>query len=119
MFDINIVANYITILRFKQLTEFKLDLGKSIVDRATKSIQVDDNFLAYQMYELDKMVYKIGTFGKINFYYNNSLPDKQIDIYFDKDIHTKELNQTNIQDWIVNNLYNIEKSYDTVTGGVK
>ena len=104
MYDINVVANYSTIVHFKNLPEFKLDLGKGLIDHETKSINVKDNFLAFQMYKLNRMVYKIGVVGKVGFYYDNRLKNNIVEIFSDMHKFEKTLDTPDVDTWLANQL---------------
>lgn len=109
MYDINIVANHPTIILFRRLEKFQLDLGRSVIDRQSKTINVEDKFLAFQMYEHNRMVNKMGKLGKVNFYYDNKLPNYRLEIYFDTKKHEKYLDTPNIELWLKTNLLDIEQ----------
>jgi len=109
MYDINVVANYSNILKFKTLSNFKLDLGKSYVDAETKMFNIKDRFIAFMLHEEHKNVQKLGSAGKINFYYDLSIQHNNIEIYFDTIKHIKPLDDTNIDKWLKNTLINIRK----------
>ena len=114
MYDINIVAHHNTIQHFRDHKKFKMDLGKSLIDRQTKTIKVEDRFLAFQMYKLNKMVFKYGVIGKINLYSNNNLPDSRIEIYFDTNCYEKTLDNRDVEEWLESTLVDIEKSIESV-----
>jgi len=109
MYDINIVAKYNNILKFKNLSNFKLDLGKSYVDAETKSFNIKDKFVAFMLYEEQKNVQKIGSAGKINFYYDLSIQHNNIEIYFDTEKFIKPLDNINVEKWLKNILIEIRK----------
>ncbi len=110
MYDINVVAKYNNILSFKALSNFKMDLGKSFVDVETKSINIKDRFVAYMLYDQHKNVQKIGSAGKINFYYDLTITHDDIEIYFDTTKYIKPLdNNINIDKWLKNILIEIRK----------
>ena len=108
MFDINVIANYRTILHFKTSSKFKMDLGRSLIDPRTKTVNITDTFLAFQLSEQQQMVYKIGTIGKVGLYYNEKLADHRIHIYFDTACYEKQLDSNNIEQWFASALLDIE-----------
>lgn len=116
MYDINIVANHPTIILFRRLEKFQLDLGRSVIDRQTKSVNVEDKFLAFQMYEHNRMVNKMGKLGKVCFYYDNRLPNNRLEIYFDTIKNEKELDTTDIEHWLKTNLLEIEQKLTGTNG---
>lgn len=87
-----------------------MDLGSSVIDRKTKQINIKDPFLAFQMYEHKRHVNKMGKLGKVNFYYDVKLPDYRIEIYFDTYKYEKEVDTTNLDDWLKTTLFEIEKT---------
>lgn len=113
MYDINIVANHPTIQKFRSLKDFKLDLGKSLIDAKAKQISIEDKFLAFQVYKLERMVYKIGTLGKVSFYYDNKIIDDKVEIYFDTTKFDKELTTFDVDNWLSESLVEIEQQLET------
>jgi len=109
MYDINVLSSYINILKFKQLSNFKMDLGKSFIDDKTKSFNIKDRFVAHMFHNENKNIQKIGSAGKINFYYDLSITHNNIEIYFDTIKNIKPLDDTNIDKWLKNELINIRK----------
>jgi hypothetical protein len=109
MVEINILTNYDTAFRFRQIKEFKLDLGKSFVNRKTERMEISDNFIGFQLDKYNRLVYKIGSLGKVNFYYETRIPRDEVEIYYDTEKYVEILNQSNIKTWFAETLYAIDK----------
>jgi hypothetical protein len=109
MVEINILTNYDTAFRFRQIKEFKLDLGKSFVNRKTERMEINDNFIGFQLDKYNRLVYKIGSLGKVNFYYETRIPRDEVEIYYDTEKYVEVLNQPNIKTWFAETLFAIEK----------
>lgn len=109
MVEINILTNYDTAFRFRQIKEFKLDLGKSFVNRKTERMEISDNFIGFQLDKYNRLVYKIGSLGKVNFYYETRIPRDEVEIYYDTEKYVEILNQSNIKTWFAETLFAIDK----------
>ena len=57
----------------------------------------------------NKNIQKIGSAGKINFYYDLSITHNNIEIYFDTIKNIKPLDDSNIDKWLKNILVSIKK----------
>ena len=114
LYDINIVANYQTILFFKKVENFKTDLGKGYIDQTTKTINIKDNFILFQMQNYNRNVLKYGKIGKINLYYNLNIKPNIVEFYFDTTKIEKIVDPINTNKWFKNTLVEIKKSLKPV-----
>lgn len=82
-----IVANTYMLNIFKKITLFKLDLGNSLINIKTGVIAIKDGFMLKYFNLTGKNVITYGTIGKLIFYQDFTLPDKEFYIFNDESIY--------------------------------
>jgi hypothetical protein len=82
-----VVANTFMLNIFKQIPIFKLELGKSIIDMKTETIRISDPFMLKYLNMTGKQILSFGMIGKLIFYQDFTLPDKEFYIFNDSSIY--------------------------------
>lgn len=68
---------------FKNISIFKLDLGNSLISMKEEKIVIKDPFTLKYLNMTGKQVLNYGTIGKLVFYQDFTLPDKEFYIFND------------------------------------
>lgn len=79
-----VVANTYMLNIFKQISIFKLDLGKSLISMKEERINIKDPFMLKYLNMTGKQVLTYGSIGKLTFYQDFTLPDKEYYIFNDE-----------------------------------
>jgi hypothetical protein len=107
--NVNIVANPDLVSKLRNgLTDFKLDLGRNLTDLHTGAWRIDDNFVEQFYTDSNYIVYKIGKYGRIQFYQSHRMPDEFIYVYFDNnklEIRYNSEEATNVEKYLSKILY--------------
>jgi hypothetical protein len=82
-----IVANTYMLNIFKKIPIFKLDLGKSLIDPKQERISIKDGFIMKYLNMTGKQILAFGIIGKLKFYQDFTLPDKEFYIFNDESIY--------------------------------
>ena len=72
---------------FKKISIFKLNLGKSMVDPKQEKIVYTDSFILKYLNMTGKQIVSFGSIGKLRFYQDFSLPEKEFFIFNDESIY--------------------------------
>jgi hypothetical protein len=109
-----VVANGIVLNKIKTLDIFRLDLGMSLADPKTNELVVTDTFI-YKYFTLTgKQILKFGNIGKLGFYQDYTLNEREYLIFNDEKFYTisYDRNEEKIQidDHLVNIIKEIEES---------
>jgi hypothetical protein len=82
-----VVANTQMLNIFKRISIFKLELGKSLIDLKQEQINIKDAFMMRYFNMTGKQVLTYGTIGKLKFYQDYTLPNKEFYIFNDESIY--------------------------------
>jgi len=82
-----IVANTFMLNIFKQISIFKIELGKSLISMKEEKIRITDPFMMKYLNMTGKQVLTYGTIGKLSFYQDYTLKDKEFYIFNDESIY--------------------------------
>lgn len=99
-----VVANTYMLNLFKKISIFKLDLGKSLIDMKQETISIKDGFILKYLNMTGKQILTYGTIGKLKFYQDFTLPDKEFYIFNDESIYglnyTQEDSKVNPENYL-------------------
>jgi hypothetical protein len=110
---VNIVTNYSTALRFKAMSQFQLDLGKKNLEQKGKEtrMKISDLFVDSFFKTYGFLIYKIGIYGSIDFYYANIVNSSHIYIFVDSLENEyeipKDISNTDLEKWLSVKLFEI------------
>jgi hypothetical protein len=82
-----VVANTYMLNIFKKISIFKLDLGKSLFDQKQEKISIKDGFIVKYLNMTGKQILTYGIIGKLKFYQDFTLPEKEFFIFNDESIY--------------------------------
>jgi len=82
-----IVANTYMLNLFRQIDLFKLNLGKSLTPINDDKINIKDPFMLKYLNMTGKQILTYGTIGKLIFYQDYTLPQKEFYIFNDESIY--------------------------------
>jgi len=82
-----IVANTYMLNIFKQISIFKLELGKSLISMKEEKIVIKDPFMLKYLNMTGKQVLTYGTIGKLGFYQDYTLSDKEYYVINDESVY--------------------------------
>lgn len=82
-----IVANTFMLNIFKQISIFKLDLGVGLIDMKSERIEIKDPFMFKYLNMTGKQILTYGSIGKLIFYQDFTLPNKEYYIFNDETIY--------------------------------
>ena len=88
--DTYILINLTMINSFRNIKEFKLDLGHSLTNEQNRFLPNDINVQKHYMF-FNKIITKCGNIGKLHIYSNFKIPQNTIEIYNEKDKFIYEL----------------------------
>ena len=83
-----VVANTHMLNIFKKISIFKLDLGVQLIDLKQERINIRDPFMLRYLNMTGKQLVTYGTIGKLNFYQDFTLPNKEFYIFNDQTIYS-------------------------------
>lgn len=83
-----IVANTYMLNIFKKIPLFKLDLGINFISLKEERVVIKDPFMMKYLDMTGKQVLTYGTIGKLIFYQDFTLPDKEYYIFNDNSIYS-------------------------------
>jgi len=83
-----VVANGIVLNKIKVLDIFKLDLGDSMFDQKTEEFSIKDPFIIKYFSMFGKQILKYGKIGKLGFYQDFTLPEREYFIFNDEKLYT-------------------------------
>lgn len=82
-----VVANSYMLNIFKNIAIFKLNLGNSLIDQKQDKITIKDSFMMKYYNMTGKQILTYGSIGKLKFYQDFTLPDKEFYIFNDETIY--------------------------------
>lgn len=83
-----VVANSYMLNIFRQITLFKMNLGLSLIDIKTERFDIKDGFMLKYLNMTGKQILTYGSIGKLNFYQDFTLPNREFYIFNDQSIYT-------------------------------
>lgn len=83
-----VVANGIVLNRIKTLDIFQLDLGDSVFDQKTEEFSIKDTFIMKYFSMFGKQILKYGNIGKLGFYQDFTLSEREYFIFNDEKLYT-------------------------------
>lgn len=83
-----VVANTYMLNIFKQISIFKLDLGNNFISLKEEKIVIKDPFMLKYLNMAGKQILTYGSIGKLSFYQDFTLPDKEFYIFNDDSIYS-------------------------------
>jgi len=83
-----VVANGIVLNKVKTLDIFELDLGNSMFDQKTDKFSIKDPFIIKYFTMFGKQVLKYGKIGKLAFYQDFTLSEREYFIFNDEKLYT-------------------------------
>ena len=109
-----IVANGVVLSKIRNLDLFELDLGDSMLDHKTEEIIIKDPFIYKYFSMFSKQILKYGKIGKLGFYQDFTLPEREYFIFNDEKIYTvvydKNEEKINIDEHLTNIIKEIDES---------
>lgn len=111
--NVNILTNYSTALRFRKMSEFKLDLGKGNLKQEGKNtvMEIVDKFIDHIYNNNGFLCFKIGTYGSITFFYANILESNVLHIFINQQEHEinipSEIKDSDLENWLSKKLYDL------------
>jgi hypothetical protein len=81
-----VVANTYMLNIFKQIPIFKLDLGDNFISLKEEKIIIRDSFMLKYLNMTGKQIMTYGTIGKLKFYQDYTLSDKEFYIFNNESI---------------------------------
>ena len=82
-----IVANTYILNIFKKISIFKLNLGNNLIDMKLEKVNIKDPFMLKYLNMTGKQILTYGTIGKLIFYQDFTLPEKDFYIFNDETIY--------------------------------
>lgn len=82
-----VVANTYMLNVFRQIPIFKLDLGNNFISFKEEKIVIKDPFMLKYLNMTGKQVLTYGSIGKLTFYQDFTLPNKEFYIFNDNSIY--------------------------------
>jgi hypothetical protein len=82
-----VVANTYMLNIFKQIPIFKLDLGNNFISLKEEKVVIKDSFMLKYLNMTGKQTMTYGTIGKLKFYQDYTLSDKEFYIFNDESIY--------------------------------
>ena len=82
-----IVANTFMLNMFRRIPIFKLDLGVNFIDLREENIRIKDPFMLKYLNMTGKQILTYGSIGKLIFYQDFSLSDREFYIFNDDSIY--------------------------------
>lgn len=82
-----IVANTYMLNLFRKIPIFKLDLGRNLIDLKQEKIHITDGFMLKYFSMTGKQILTYGTIGKLKFYQDFTLPDREFFVFNDESIY--------------------------------
>lgn len=110
---INVVTNYSTAMRFRAMSQFQLDLGKKNLEQKGKEtrMKISDMFVDSFFKNYGFLIYKIGIYGTIDFYYANIVDGNKIYIFINELENEfkipPDLSDTDLEKWLSVKLFEI------------
>lgn len=83
-----IVANTFMLNIFKQISIFKMDLGMNLISLKEERIVIKDPFMLKYLNMTGKQILTYGSIGKLSFYQDFTLPNKEFFIFNDETIYS-------------------------------
>ncbi len=83
-----VVANGIVLNKIKTLNIFELDLGESMFDQKTEELSIKDPFIIKYFAMFGKQILKYGKIGKLGFYQDFTLSEREYFIFNDEKLYT-------------------------------
>lgn len=109
-----VVANGIVLNKIKNLDIFTMDLGESMFDQKTEKFSIKDPFIVKYFSMFGKQILKYGNIGKLGFYQDFTLPEREYYIFNDDNFYTviynKDEEKVDIDEHLVNIIKEIEES---------
>lgn len=111
-----VVANGKVLNKVKMLDIFELDLGNSMFDQKTEKFSITDPFTMKYFSMFGKQILKYGKIGKLGFYQDFTLSEREYFIFNDDKLYTilYDKNEENLA--IDEHLANIIKEIEEVEG---
>ncbi|MCK9416795.1 hypothetical protein M0Q97_09080 [Candidatus Dojkabacteria bacterium] len=82
-----VVANTHMLNIFKQIPIFKLDLGNNFISLKEEKVIIKDPFMLKYLNMTGKQIMTYGIIGKLKFYQDYTLPDKEFYIFNNESIY--------------------------------
>ena len=82
-----VVANTFMLNIFKKISIFKMDLGNNFISLKEEKISIKDPFMLKYLNITGKQIMTYGTIGKLVFYQDFTLPNKEFIIFNDETIY--------------------------------
>lgn len=82
-----VVANTYMLNIFKQIPIFKLDLGDNFISLKEEKVVIRDSFMLKYLNMTGKQIMTYGTIGKLKFYQDYTLSDKELYIFNNESIY--------------------------------
>jgi hypothetical protein len=82
-----VVANTYMLSVFKKISIFKLDLGRNLISMKEEKIVIKDPFMLKYLNMTGKQILTYGSIGKLIFYQDFTLPQKEFYIFNDDTIY--------------------------------
>lgn len=111
-----VVANGIVLNKVKMLDIFELDLGDSMFDQKTEEFSIKDPFIIKYFTMFGKQILKYGKIGKLGFYQDFTLPEREYFIFNDDKLYTILYDKNEEKLTIDEHLANIIQEIEEVEG---
>jgi len=111
-----VVANGIVLNKVKTLDIFELDLGNSMFDQKTEKFSIKDPFIMKYFSMFGKQILKYGKIGKLGFYQDFTLSEREYFIFNDDKLYTILYDKNEEKLTIDEHLTNIIKEIEEVEG---
>lgn len=109
-----VVANSVVLNKIKVLDIFQMDLGDSMFDQKTEDFSIKDPFIIKYFSMFGKQILKYGNIGKLGFYQDFTLPEREYYIFNDEKFYTviynRDEEKLDIDEHLVNIIKEIEES---------
>lgn len=111
-----VVANGKVLNKVKMLDIFELDLGNSMFDQKTEKFSIKDPFIMKYFSMFGKQILKYGKIGKLGFYQDFTLSEREYFIFNDDKLYTIIYDKNEEKLSIDEHLTNIIKEIEEVEG---
>lgn len=111
-----VVANAYMLNIFKQIPIFKMDLGQSLIPMKEEKIVIKDSFMLKYLNITGKQILTYGSIGKLIFYQDFTLPNKEFYIFNDESIYSFNYNEDDSKMKPENYLATIVKEINDIEG---
>jgi len=111
-----VIANGVVLNKVKMLDIFELDLGDSMFDQKTEAFSIKDPFIIKYFSMFGKQILKYGNIGKLSFYQDFTLSEREYFIFNDEKLYTILYDKNEEKLTIDEHLANIIKEIEEVEG---